>query len=147
MKNKFEKFPMLQFERSYPPTKKMIEEGSSNFKKMWKFKEANKDNEWKQDWHMALIHYIECNDYDLYTPENMRSGEKMTKDEKKKKRECNDKLTLKNSVIKQIKKIPYGPYRYNDLVAPGESDDDQSDENETKNEKGWDCWSKNIKKK
>jgi len=144
IEKKFEKYEFKKFERSYPPTKKMIKEGSKNYKQTFAF---TGDKAWRGDWHKALIHYITCNDYDLFTPDDMRDGKKMKKKDKQAKEKCDDKITLDKSVTKFIKTIPYGPYRYNNLVAPDESDDDQSDENKTKNEKKWDCWKDNVVEK
>lgn len=141
IEKKFEKYEFKKFERTYPPTKKMIKEGSKNYRQTFNFKG---DHKWRGDWHSALIHYMECNDYDLFTPDDMRDGKKMKKKDKQAKEKCSDKVTLDKSVTKFIKTIPYGPYRYNNLVAPDESDDDQSDENKTKNEKKWDCWKDNV---
>merc|ERR1711957_610665 len=84
---KFEKYEFKKFERSYPPTKKMIKEGSKNYKQTFAF---TGDKAWRGDWHKALIHYITCNDYDLFTPDDMRVGKKMKKKDKQAKEKCDD---------------------------------------------------------
>merc|ERR1712224_561166 len=47
IEKKFEKYEFKKFERTYPPTKKMIKEGSKNYRATFNF---TGDKKWRADW-------------------------------------------------------------------------------------------------
>jgi hypothetical protein len=137
---KWDNFSALRFQISYPMTRRMFREQSTSFKEThnWTGKES-----WRKDYHKALIHYLECNDYNLYTPKDIEKTSH-TKSEKEVKKKCGEKITLDKSVIKFIKKIPYGPFKDDALVAPDSDDDNKEETVKDTNEKRWKCWEENV---
>lgn len=140
LKAKWDNMSFAQFQVSYPMTRRMHKEQSTAFKKAHKW---SGDDAWRGDWHKALIHYLECDDYNLTTPKDIEKTSHTTA-QKDVKRKCGEKIELDKSIKKFVGKIPYGPYKNDVLVAPDSDDDDKSEKVKDTNEKRWKCWEENI---
>jgi len=140
IKAKWDNMTYAQFQISYPMTKRMWKEQSTAFKDAHTW---SGDDRWRGDWHKAIIHYLECDDYNLYTPKDIEKTSH-SKSDKATKKKCGDKITLDKSVKKFVRKIPYGCFKDDELIAPGTDDDDKSESVKDTNEKRWKCWEDNI---
>jgi len=149
VKTKYKEFSPRRFERTYPITKKMkagTKEDKSNYNDNYKNKTDFKDA-WRKDWHSSLIHYLECNDFDVYNPKDMRNGKKLSKAAREKKLKCKDKVTIDDTIKKYIKdKIPYPAFAYRTVVDPEESEDEKENNNSKRNEKLVECLENDVLK-
>ena len=131
IEDKYKNMSPRRFERTYPISKAMLE-GTDKNPSIYKdrYKETMNYNElWKKDFHSAIIHYIECDDYDLYNVKEFRDGEELTEKEIKSKKECSDKVFVDRSIQDFIKKnIKYPPLKRVKVFKPGtEKEDDAID--------------------
>lgn len=146
IEEKYKEFSQRRFERTYPITKKMrdgtVKKLTDEYKKKTKFNES-----WRKDWHSALIHYIQCDDFDLYNPSDMRDGDDLTEKERNTKKNCKDKLDVDSKIKDQIKKIPYPDYKYRKIVSPEDADDNKDNDVTKKNKKRQECLENKILEK
>lgn len=143
MKKKFKEYTMQAFQRTYPITKKMYDgttDDPSDYSQTYKDSVAwPESKKWRKFYHPALQHYLRCGDFDLFNTAELNDNKKWKKDERDRKANCKDSITLHKSIKDFIDEIPYPDFKNRKVFDAEESDDDSSKDDTKATEKLIDC--------